>query len=201
MYGFIIHVLMNSKTSFTIETKRRPLVLSCCSSGVYQGAVWAKKAAWVLKGQQHREGSVVHYNNKRLVHPGLIVHFRKLLILLERANKSVFLMLWKEMVQGGYGTDRFKLTLKDTWLRKDVDRSDDTQLKGVAPEQHTRSRVWPSEYVGKSVNCYKSVRSRHDTKSFTRGFLNIIHVYIKVTQQNYIGSPRAQGGCKDCEFI
>ena len=80
-----------------------------------------------------------------------------------RAAGRMDLMLRKEIVRNSV-----TLTLNEVSLWSEMGRSNAAQLDGVTPEQQSRSREWPFEWVGKLINCRKSKLSRHDIKSLVR---------------------------------
>ena len=59
------------------------------------------------------------------------------------------------------------------------------QLKGVTPEQHTKSKTCPLEWVGKPMCPGKTVQARSEVLS--ESMIGVIHVNVEITQQDYIG--------------
>ena len=88
-----------------------------------------------------------------------------------RAAGSINLMLRKEIVRSSFVLNSVTLTLNELSLWSEMGRSNAAQLEGVTPEQQSRSREWPFEWVGKLINCCKSKLSRHDIKSLVRYLL------------------------------
>ena len=82
-----------------------------------------------------------------------------------RSARLIFFMLRKDMTRGCLVLDSVRHRLNETSLWSEMGRSAAEQFLGVKPEQQTKSKVCPLQWVGKSIYCVRPKLSRHEMKS------------------------------------